>query len=375
MRRIPSVRRFRAVQLAICVALPLACLTNQRASAEPAHFWISTTDNGTLGPEAPSIKRGINSTNRLYIWAQPMTVSGGSYNAVTNPFKTLENLSLNLVTSATGIDFLDIGESIKVYNPLLSPNPTTPRRFQYEYDSDPDWIPPQPPDPPIGLKSTTNGVTGADKINGMQAFSLVSNPSLYKGIGPVCDPMDTTYCKMAGPDGPPAWLLASVDYQIISAGTVNMNLQIGSSGMNHAGESSALTSVLFGDDATPVYIASMSTHRNVTLGGDDPDLRITACAGGVGDYNSNGCADVADYTVWRNNLGTGFDLVNEDPSVTPSNVTSGDYDVWKTRFGNVAGSGSGSGAFSGTTVPEPATPVLLLFGALAMIIRRRAEAR
>ena len=54
-----------------------------------------------------------------------------------------------------------------------------------------------------------------------------------------------------------------------------------------------------------------------------------------GDYNENGIVDAADYTVWRNTLGTGGLMPYEgadgsgDQSVGPE-----DYQVWKTHYGD-----------------------------------------
>jgi autotransporter-associated beta strand protein len=76
-----------------------------------------------------------------------------------------------------------------------------------------------------------------------------------------------------------------------------------------------------------------------------------------GDFNGNGVVDAADYTVWRNGLGSIY--------------TQADYNVWKTHFGETAG--SGSGASGNAAVPEPAS-ALLLMGMLAILGRRRAAA-
>jgi len=88
----------------------------------------------------------------------------------------------------------------------------------------------------------------------------------------------------------------------------------------------------------------------------------------TGDYNDNGVVDAADYTVWRNQLGQAIAMPNE--TVTLGMVTQEDYAAWKANFGNAAGSGS----FSNTKVPEPATLVLLTVGTLATCSRRRAAA-
>jgi hypothetical protein len=73
-----------------------------------------------------------------------------------------------------------------------------------------------------------------------------------------------------------------------------------------------------------------------------------------GDYNHNGIVDAADYTVWRDGLGSTF--------------TQSDYTVWKANFGNH----SGSGASANAAVPEPATVWLLVTGILALCSRRRS---
>ncbi|MEM8865112.1 MAG: hypothetical protein AAGF31_06145 [Planctomycetota bacterium] len=63
-----------------------------------------------------------------------------------------------------------------------------------------------------------------------------------------------------------------------------------------------------------------------------------------GDYNLDGTVDAADYTVWRDGLGTTF---------TPS-----DYDVWVNNFGSTAPA-------SLATVPEPPAMLLSLIAAAA----------
>ncbi len=57
----------------------------------------------------------------------------------------------------------------------------------------------------------------------------------------------------------------------------------------------------------------------------------------IGDYNNNGSVDAADYTVYRDSLGTAFALPNRAPANT-GNVSQADYDTWVANFGQSASS-------------------------------------
>jgi hypothetical protein len=80
---------------------------------------------------------------------------------------------------------------------------------------------------------------------------------------------------------------------------------------------------------------------------------ITVSAPLAGDYNHNGVVDAADYVLWRKGLDTTF--------------TQADYDTWRGNFG-LSG---GSGAISGSAVPEPATMVVAILGMAVMFARRK----
>ncbi|MEX2093556.1 MAG: hypothetical protein WD971_12805, partial [Pirellulales bacterium] len=85
----------------------------------------------------------------------------------------------------------------------------------------------------------------------------------------------------------------------------------------------------------------------------------------LGDYNGNHVIDAADYTVWRDRMGSGGSLPND---ASPGTVDVGDYNYWKSHFGQTGGSGGIA------AVPEPASGVLLL---IAMLIQpsHRSEKR
>lgn len=88
---------------------------------------------------------------------------------------------------------------------------------------------------------------------------------------------------------------------------------------------------------------------------------IVISIGTPGDYNGDGLVNLADYTVWRDNLGASITLPNDS---TPGSVTSDDYTMWKSNFGAT----SAAGAVARQAVPEPAAGVLLAVGFLLLAL-------
>lgn len=72
-----------------------------------------------------------------------------------------------------------------------------------------------------------------------------------------------------------------------------------------------------------------------------------------GDFNDDGTVTLADYTVWRDNLGSNADLLNDNQLGTP--VGAAHYDLWKSQF---ASSANAPLAVS-VAIPEPASGWLL----------------
>jgi hypothetical protein len=83
--------------------------------------------------------------------------------------------------------------------------------------------------------------------------------------------------------------------------------------------------------------------------------------GVLGDYNANDSVDAADYVLWRN----GGPLANE--VADPGTVSAADYNEWKARFGNTAGSGAHA-EFSAAAIPEPSTVVYLVAGFAGLVV-------
>jgi hypothetical protein len=91
-----------------------------------------------------------------------------------------------------------------------------------------------------------------------------------------------------------------------------------------------------------------------------------------GDYNNDGVVDAADYAVWRDNLGAPAGTLPND--VDGSVIGQAQYDTWKANFGRMSGVGSQSNA----AVPEPASRLLILLGAVCVALetgRRRIRTR
>ncbi len=85
-----------------------------------------------------------------------------------------------------------------------------------------------------------------------------------------------------------------------------------------------------------------------------------------GDYNNNGTVDAADYTLYRDALGTNTVLPN-DP--TGGVIGAAQYNTWRNNFGN-----SGSMSAAATSVPE-SNAVVLLASLLSCQIAKRSRGR
>lgn len=116
-----------------------------------------------------------------------------------------------------------------------------------------------------------------------------------------------------------------------------------------------------GSSSGSVYPQGQAYEDGTERFGGERDFVLALSAidpfGLSGDFNGDGYVDAADYTVWRNNLGT-----SEDGSVLTGNGTGGivdsaDYELWSNNFGNSLP------AFSTTAIPEPASACLLLLNA------------
>lgn len=103
------------------------------------------------------------------------------------------------------------------------------------------------------------------------------------------------------------------------------------------------------------------------------DLQVVTQLVSTADYNHNRVVDAADYTVWRDTLGSTTDLRanGDDTGASAGLIDLADFNFWKAHFGEAAGSGSG-GTANGA-VPEPATSVLLMLVAAGWSFQRTGQ--
>ena len=97
------------------------------------------------------------------------------------------------------------------------------------------------------------------------------------------------------------------------------------------------------------------------------DVSIDAILPITSDFNGDGIVDAADYTVWRNSLGTTelepFTLgdANGDGAVDQL-----DYDIWKSQYGQVVSMLSASA----TVAPEPSCLIAVIVGMICFWMSR-----
>lgn len=89
----------------------------------------------------------------------------------------------------------------------------------------------------------------------------------------------------------------------------------------------------------------------------DFDLEVDVDSASVppGDYNGDGMVNLADYTVWRDNLGAATEESLNGVGDNMNGVDAGDYQLWKQQFGAAP-----LQTIVATAVPEP-TAALLCF--------------
>ena len=158
----------------------------------------------------------------------------------------------------------------------------------------------------------------------------LENPALNATIAPG----GSTWTYINGDSG-----MSYVSNTITATGQYTLNLAIGS---------------LATLGTYPIVVMYAGNGERVTTTGFNLNVAI------AGDYNRNGIVDAADYTVWRNTLGSTTNRAADGDG--NGTIQQADYTYWKTRYGNT----SGSAAIVSSTVPEPATLAMFIVGMSAM---------
>lgn len=95
----------------------------------------------------------------------------------------------------------------------------------------------------------------------------------------------------------------------------------------------------------------------------------------AGDYNQDGFVDAADYTTWRDNLGT-HSLINRGTNISGP-VSDADYQVWRESFGVQFEFApvKGAGQSTSIAIPEPSAVVLVALACVACFRRHNRKLR
>ena len=101
----------------------------------------------------------------------------------------------------------------------------------------------------------------------------------------------------------------------------------------------------------------------------------------AGDYNSNGIVDAADYTVWRDTLGSTSDFradgSGSTPGVPDGVVDALDYDFWKANFGQTLVAGQRErerpNCRSGQKLSTAVAEIMSTVGENYLVVRRGVD--
>ncbi|QDU55044.1 hypothetical protein [Aeoliella mucimassa] len=131
----------------------------------------------------------------------------------------------------------------------------------------------------------------------------------------------------------------------------------------------------FATDARDLVFTFLMAGETEPLMGTVLYQEFTPSAADLGDFNGDGLVNLADYTVWRDNLGGSASALNGNGSGS-SVVTAADYEIWKDNFG--ADYTNGLSAVASSNVPEPNTALLVALvvgGYFAMQVVRPKRGR
>jgi hypothetical protein len=150
-------------------------------------------------------------------------------------------------------------------------------------------------------------------------------------------------------------------FQLIDLTSTGLTeLSLGSARVFEEGDSNYLgKGYAIGAAEDPALAFTYSLESGGTFEG-----HIVYLDGLIGDFNGDNIVNLADYTVWRDNLGASNATASEGDADGNGTVNEADYQLWKSHFGESLT--PEAMVASQSTVPEPSA--LLLLGALSALL-------
>ena len=255
------------------------------------------------------------------------TVTSGQVNvwATLEPNQTLVAQSLNLVAETPGVIEMT---SVEVKNPLLQLSGNVDA-VRWEYINEPPAT--------------------ADAIDGFSGFQVVNDSELpAEGIGPNTESVDPLYDPAAN-----AWLLATINYDVVGFGSTELFLQVGANGISGVDQPSEEIEVVFGGSGDPPLNADFDRGVN-SLTADAVVYNVEL----LGDVNGDGAVNGLDVDPFVDTLLSG--LYAPDADMNLDGFVNGlDVDLFVDAV-------VGGGVSANALVPEPSTMGLLVAAVLAL---------
>ncbi|QDU56996.1 hypothetical protein [Aeoliella mucimassa] len=207
--------------------------------------------------------------------------------------------------------------------------------------------------------TTLTVASGHTNNTGQQDQSFTSDLIFELSGGSLASPVTGTAAEDYGVA--PAYHSVEFDVSAVSLGAGNYTVSVYQTNMPGGGAYATYDGITlegFLDDGLPNQLELVvdSTTGAVRLQNNtgapvaidyyeirSPEGDLVVGSAAPGDYNSDGTTNLADYTVWRDNLGSNGpagDGTGDDMSGTPDgDVDQFDYEYWKANFGATSGDG------------------------------------
>lgn len=342
------------------VTLELRQRTDSGSSGDPITVEIHELlqEWNTAQVTAAEATTGVNWTGYTGIANDPAAAGGQALGALVSSVAGLDSTSIT--TPGGIIEFADNGGAFETLveaalagtgsvNLLMKADSGTEGLSSRNFMRFDEKNQSEPPVLSISFTGTTVD-TGTFDITG--DFEMNSSSTLE------VDVYDATFTDLLNVSGA-ADLAGLIDVNLVSGSPLAMN------------DTVTVLSAAGGIVDNGISVAGPFTYN---IMGNDLVLTFTGLPVIPGDFNGDGTVNLADYTVWRDNLGGTFDLNgNGDESGGSAGVVdTADYQLWKSSFGNPAASAVAGPA---AAVPEPAAGVLCLGAVMVAASWRRRAAR